>query len=259
MLKKEIHYFFNALMFYSRIPCPKWVSYTNENLNRSRKYFPLVGWIIGAIGAIVFYLTQLFLPVGVAILLSMISTILATGAFHEDGFADVCDSFGGGWSKAQILTIMKDSRVGAYGTIGMILILGLKFCCLFYLSESLSVFLPALVCAHVSSRFIASTFIETHEYVQDLDKSKSKPITSSRLSKAEISYSFIFVLLAILVENHLTIAFAVAFVIAYLSKIYLAFYFQKHIGGYTGDCLGTTQQVSEVVFYLSILGWISIL
>ena len=253
MIQKEIRYFFTALMFFTRIPCPPSTDHSEEYLNKSRKYFPLIGWIVGGIAALVFWVSSLVFPVSISIVLSMVVSVLTTGAFHEDGFTDVCDAFGGGWGKAQILTIMKDSRIGAYGVIGMALLLLLKFLALSEMAAyGRELVVVGLICAHAVSRFVASTFVHTHDYVQDLDVSKSKPIASSRLSLAEMAYSLVFALLPFLLfQNPLAL---LALPLTYVSKMYLGYYFKKHIGGYTGDCLGTTQQVSEVVFYLSIIG-----
>ncbi len=239
-------------MFFTRIPCPSWTDHSEEYLNKSRKYFPLVGWIVGAIAASTLLGAVQIFSLPIAIILSIIASVWTTGAFHEDGFADVCDAFGGGWTKEQILNIMKDSRLGAYGTIGMFLILALKFACLQAIGEkSIFLLLFSLINAHASSRFVASTFIQTHDYVQDLDKSKSKPIASKKLSLSEMGFSLLVTLLPFLLFEN--VLFLLAFLFAYLPKIYLGYYFKKHIGGYTGDCLGATQQVSEIAFYLAML------
>jgi len=126
-VKEQINLFLTAVMFYSRIPVPRSLGFSNERLNRATRYFPLIGWIVGGIGALVFYGLNWILPVEVAVFLSMMATIFATGAFHEDGFADFCDGFGGGYTREKIFTIMKDSRIGTYGTVGLIGMLGTKF------------------------------------------------------------------------------------------------------------------------------------
>ena len=125
-MKREIHVFFTALMFYTRIPCPKWVDHDPEFLNQSIRYFPLIGWIVGIISGLFLYLPGTYFSIPVAIILSLIISVLITGAFHEDGFADTCDAFGGGWTKKKILEIMKDSRLGTYGVIGLLLLISLK-------------------------------------------------------------------------------------------------------------------------------------
>jgi len=129
-LMQHIRIFFTALMFFTRIPCPSWVDHSEEYLNKSSQYFPLVGGIVGAIGLAVLLGALWVLPVPLAVLLSMVATVLATGAFHEDGFADMCDGFGGGWTKEKILDIMQDSRLGTFGAVGLGLLMAVKFLCL---------------------------------------------------------------------------------------------------------------------------------
>jgi len=253
----EVQVLFTALMFYTRLPCPAWVDHSAELLNRSRKYFPVIGWIIGGIAVGVYALAAWVLPPLIAVLASLAATVYATGAFHEDGFADMCDGFGGGWTKEQILTIMKDSRLGTYGSIGLMLLLSMKVAALYQLavtSEGLLFF--ALLNGHTSSRFIASTFIQTHEYVQDPDQSKAKPITSQKLGRKEMGPSGLFTLLPLIAWG--TLWGMVPFITGYLSKMVMGRLFVKKLGGYTGDCLGASQQVAEVVFYLTVLAsWTS--
>ncbi len=252
MIKKEIRYFFTAVMFFTRIPCPAWVDHSAEYLNKSRKYFPLIGWIVGGLAALVYYAAQFVLPIEIAVLLSTVTTVWITGAFHEDGFADVCDGFGGGWTKEQIMTIMKDSRVGAYGAIGIGLLVATKVVALFSLAELSGWWILLIILnGHTFSRFVASTFVQTHDYVQDPKKSKVKPIASERFTWGEMIYSSLFALLPLAFLPH-PYLFA-ALPITYLGKVYLGRIFYRNIGGYTGDCLGATQQFCEVVFYLSIL------
>lgn len=247
MLKTEIEHFVAALRFYTRIPC----LHSIEHSNKSLKYFPLIGWIIGAIGVATLLIFHSILPLSVSILLSMAATIYATGAFHEDGFTDTCDAFGGGWTKQQILTIMKDSCIGAYGTVGIIVLLSLKWITLYEIGlYSVPILLITYLNAHIASRFMASLMVQSHEYVQDINKSKSK--AAIEFSLGEMFYSGIFMLLAALFFYPYYLLL-LAFPIAYLAKVYLGYYFNKRIGGYTGDCLGATQQVTEVMFYLGIL------
>jgi len=134
-MKLQIRYFLTAVLFFTRIPCPKWVDHSPEFINKSSRYFPLVGMVVGGIGALGYFGSQFVLPIDIAIIISMIATVWITGAFHEDGFADVCDGFGGGWTKEKILTIMKDSRLGTFGVSGLIFILGLKFLALLHLQN----------------------------------------------------------------------------------------------------------------------------
>jgi adenosylcobinamide-GDP ribazoletransferase len=250
-MKKEIHIFFTALMFFTRIPCPKWVDHNPKNLHHSSKYFPLVGIIVGSIGAIVFYGASFIFSVEISILLSIFSTIYVTGAFHEDGFADVCDGFGGGWSKEKILLIMKDSRLGTYGTIGLIVILSIKFAAL---RETEVFYIPlVIISGHALSRFIATTLIFTHPYVRDIENSKTKPAAKS-ISIPSLLVSGIFGIAPLFCFKNSMMFLTI--IPMYLSKMFLAAKFKKWIDGQTGDCAGAVQQLSEIIFYLtSIALW----
>jgi adenosylcobinamide-GDP ribazoletransferase len=254
-MKKELDIFFTAMMFYTRIPCPKNITHNPDCLNKATRYFPLIGWIVGLISGLVFIAFFQILPVSIAVLLSMIASILTTGAFHEDGFADVCDGFGGGWTKEKILKIMKDSAIGAYGAIGILLLLVLKFTVLVEVLSAQSnpvAIILIFITAHALSRWAAATIIFTHNYVREDELSKSKPIAKSYSWKEVFGTTF-FGLLPLLYFIYYNYKVILVLLPVFVFRWYLARYFKKWIGGYTGDCLGATQQVCEVVFYISIL------
>jgi adenosylcobinamide-GDP ribazoletransferase len=250
-MKKELRIFFTALMFYTRIPCPSWVNHAEEYINKATRYFPLMGWIVGGVSAGCIYLLQWILPLPIAVLLGMAAGILVTGAFHEDGFADVCDGFGGGWAKDKILDIMKDSRVGAFGAIGIILLLSLKATALYYLFTNNAVQgIVWAIWAHVASRYIVVQYIYTHNYVREDELSKAKPI-AKQLNAQQLLISTVWLLPFIILLPHPL--YWVSIGTAFTIKIYLAAYFKKWIGGYTGDCLGATQQLLELTILLTCL------
>ncbi len=254
-MKKELHIFFTTLLFYTRIPCPKNTNHHPDYLNKASRYFPLIGWIVGGISFVVFYLSSLVFSVEIAVILAIIASILTTGAFHEDGFADVCDGFGGGWTKEKILLIMKDSAIGAFGAIGLVLLFLLKFQALVNLIEdtkSISVGFLLFVSAHAVSRLAAISIVFTHEYSRDDATSKSKSIAQNYTWREALG-AFFFGLLPVAVLSVFFWQMAFSLIPVFLFRFFLARYFQKWIGGYTGDCLGATQQVCEVVFYLSAI------
>jgi len=247
-MKKEIRIFFTALMFFTRIPCPKWVDHSPDYLTKSSRYFPLVGIIVGGIGALVYYECSFIFPKPIAILLSMVSTILATGAFHEDGLGDMFDGFGGGWTKEKILLIMKDSRMGTYGIIGITSVLALKFASLYYMDSKL---IPlVLITGHALSRFVASTLLYTLDYVRDGDQSKAKPAAQQMSTGSLIIGSIFGIAPLILFLNYFVFLVLIP---VFAIRWHLGRFFVKWIGGQTGDCAGATQQICEVVFYLSLL------
>jgi len=250
-IKQEWVYFCTALMFFTRIPIPFQLPYSEQIMNASQKYYAWVGLVVGTAGAIIFGCAQFAFGMPIAILLSMGATVLLTGAFHEDGFTDVCDSFGGGYGKEKIMHIMKDSRIGAYGGIGIVLLLLLKFYTLLELTALTTVWqwISIYIYAHSSSRFVSGTAIYTHQYVRDIDSSKSKPMASQSLRFSALWIGFLGLLIPVVIVQDWKLLLVLP--LAYVSKMLLCAYFKKHIGGYTGDCLGTIQQVSELVIYLS--------
>ncbi len=262
-MKKEIRIFFTALMYFTRIRVPKAIDHDPAWLQKAPKYVPLVGLIVGSCCALVFLVFGRLVSADIGILASMIAGLLITGAFHEDGFADTCDGFGGGWTKEKILLIMKDSRIGAFGAIGLIAILASKFLLLKTFLNistrpdpyiSLTPYLPyqrglilCLVAAHSLSRLMPVLLIQWSVNVTDAEHSKSKPVTGSKLTAGEMLLATAFALTPFIFlpwQILLTIP-AVLFATWLLHN-----YFKKWIGGYTGDCLGAIQQVGEIVFYL---------
>lgn len=245
-------------MLYTRIPILTPPPFSQELLNQSRIYFPLVGILIGSICGLILILADSQLPLSIAVALSMVVGILLTGAFHEDGFADSCDALGGGWEKQQVLTIMKDSRIGTYGTVGLVSILGIKFLCLVELSLSLGTSFTAiiLVFAHALSRQYSSSAIELFDYVQDIDKSKVKPITENRLTISGTVVSCCITFIPLAIALLLVKGTAIAAITMLVVAIAFLLYCRRRIGGYTGDILGATQQLSEVCAYLVLLLWI---
>jgi adenosylcobinamide-GDP ribazoletransferase len=251
-MKRELEYFFAALRFFTRLPVPAWVGHSQAGLDHAARYFPLIGIVVGAIGAGVTELAALALPLGVAVLLGMAATILATGAFHEDGFADSCDGFGGGWDKAQVLTIMKDSRVGSYAAIGVAMMLVTKWTTLVELDATSAppLLALALIAGHGVSRLASTALIFFLEYARDDASSKAKPLAQS-MAWQELVIAGVIGLTPCfwLPLNDMLVALAAVA----LCTLLAARYFVRRIGGYTGDCLGAVQQVTELAFYLGLL------
>ncbi|NMG77206.1 adenosylcobinamide-GDP ribazoletransferase [Aromatoleum diolicum] len=250
-MRYQLELFFTALGFFTRLPVPAWVPWSPERLNHAARYFPLVGWIVGGIGAASYVAFAQILPPTLAVLLSMAVTIRATGAFHEDGWADACDGLGGGWDKLQVLMIMKDSRIGSYGTVGLTLMLLAKAAALVELAggghRAVAV---ALLVAHPLSRLASTSLIHTLEYVREDESAKAKPL-ARRLSVSELSIASGFGALPLVLLAPLEAVAALATAVAV--TLWAARYFVRRLGGYTGDCLGAVQQATELAVYLGIL------
>jgi adenosylcobinamide-GDP ribazoletransferase len=176
-IQQLIFRFFNAVAFYTRIPCPNWVEYHEQHLNRASAFFPLMGYLVAGFSVLIFWLCQMLFSVEISVLMSLGASILFTGAFHEDGFADLCDGFGGGLTQGDILKIMKDSRLGTYGVIGLIVLLAVKWQVLIDLASlDISYLFIALVVSHSLSRAFSISLIMVLPYVQAEALSKAQPI-----------------------------------------------------------------------------------
>jgi adenosylcobinamide-GDP ribazoletransferase len=250
-MKKQAELFLTALMFFTRIPVRWSMGHNTSRLLQSAAYFPWIGWIAGAVAALTFYSCSLMLTPVLSVFMSFIATIMLTGAFHEDGFADVCDGFGGGWTKEKILAIMKDSRLGTFGVIGLMSILLFKFIVLLEIVSSFGWTLgcAAMIIGHVLSRFSALTMLCQYTYV-NADGGKSGLPFESRLDrKGWLIAGFAPAILICIFPLQMLIVFPAVLLV----RIFAGRYFHKWIGGYTGDCLGAIQQMSEAMIYFSIL------
>ena len=248
-MTKEIRIFFTALMFLTRLRVPRSVGHSPEYLRQAPRYFTVVGWIVGGISALSYWVCAKWLSTDVGIAASMIATLLVTGAFHEDGFADVCDGFGGGWTKEKILLIMKDSRIGAFGAIGLIAILGTKFLLLKELAPA-PVFIGVLIATHSLSRLMPVLVMQTAVYAGDADTGKSGSMTGRRTGAGGLVMAVVAGLAPFVL---LPIRFVLAATPALIVTWFMRRWFRRWIGGYTGDCLGAIQQVSEITIYLGFV------
>ncbi|KAF7772196.1 adenosylcobinamide-GDP ribazoletransferase [Pseudoalteromonas citrea] len=241
-----------AVSFLTRIPVKVPAPIDATSLNEASRYFALVGGGIGAGLGLLYYFLQLFLPNEISIVLLLAAGLLLTGAFHEDGFADVWDGFGGGWSVSQKLTIMKDSRLGTYGTAALVLLLLAKYQQLMLLSGQASWLAMALVCAHTLSRAMATSIIGLLRYAQEDAQSKVKPVAQclSAGSRQVLYASAGSILLLMWLLGAFTLLQSVALVgVLWLTRLLCIMWFKHQLGGYTGDCLGAAQQIAELVIY----------
>lgn len=264
-----------AVQFFTRIPITgplaDWVGFSPEGLRRSAGHFPGVGVLVGAVAAAVFVLLQALLPDSaaaplVAAVLSTVATVLLTGGFHEDGLADVADGLGGSYDRERALDIMKDSRVGAFGAMALVLALLAKVALLALLGSVELVtaegdapaftglyVAAALGAGHVVSRTLPLLLIRWLPHVGDTATSKSKPLADQISgSSLLIAFSWCFGALALASLALDAINMIVGCGFAALSLMWMLRLFKRRLQGFTGDCLGATQQVCEIAFYLGL-------
>lgn len=244
--------FLIALQFFTRLPIPRWVGFEEGWLRHAARYFPLVGIVVAAATSALYALAALLWPPIVAALLATLGGIYLTGALHEDGFADMCDGFGGGATRERVLDIMHDSRIGAYGAIGLIGLLALKCVTLSLLPPGAVI--AALFVAHPLSRLAATALIWRLDYARASGKAKA---LAQHISGVEFAIAAVTAALPAVIlvwTGYLAWpALLGGALAAAVASVWLARKCVSRIGGYTGDCLGAVQQVTEVVFYLSLL------
>ncbi|MBC7682682.1 MAG: adenosylcobinamide-GDP ribazoletransferase [Ferruginibacter sp.] len=256
-----LRHYLLAVQFFTRIPVTgrlaAWVGYSPAMLRASAAHFPGVGWLVALLACAVAALSGTLLhgrpgSALVTAVLCTIATVLLTGGFHEDGLADVADGLGGFVPRERALDIMKDSRVGAYGAMALVLALTAKIALLALLdATSGTALLAALVGGHVWSRFCPLVLVRLLPHVGDTASSKSKPL-ADQISRRALGIAFLWCLMPLaLVVYAQAAAFLIAGVLASVGAlVWMGRMFQRRLQGFTGDCLGATQQVCEIAFYL---------
>jgi adenosylcobinamide-GDP ribazoletransferase len=232
-----------AAGFLTRFPLPA-TTHESGSLARAGWAFPLVGLVVGAAGGAVFALAdRLGLPMLACGLLAVATTLLVTGALHEDGLADSADGLGARDSETA-LAIMRDSRIGAFGVLALILSVGLRVSALTGIADRALVF-QALIAAHAVSRGLLPAVMLWLDPARadGLGAEAGRP--TPPVATAAAAIALVLAVLALGFGRGLLaslIAAAAAALVAHLAR--------RRLGGYTGDVLGAIQQVGEVVMLL---------
>lgn len=239
-----------AVMFLTRVPVPSWVGHDPELLGRSTLWFPAVGLLVGVWGALAYAAAVWLWPPMVAAGISVAATVWFTGAFHEDALADACDGFGGGWDRLQVLAIMKDSRIGSYGAVGVTLALIARVSLVAYIGQvgGVGALTRSLIAAHVLARWSSLPLIRLYAYVRD-GSARSRPFASAVTSLRLVAGSALAIGLVIAVVGAGALPLAV---VAVVVTALGGRYFHRRIGGITGDCLGAANQFVELACYLTL-------
>ncbi|MBU2872687.1 adenosylcobinamide-GDP ribazoletransferase [Marinobacter salexigens] len=247
-LSHEWQAFWLAVGFLTRIPMLVHIDYSQKLMNQCSMYFPLVGLLLGTLYAGLFALFSLAWSPLVCVLLVLCFHLFISGAFHEDGLADSVDALGGGYTVEKRLEIMKDSRIGTYGTVALVMALGLKAA---LLMDAQSIWLALLV-APAICRLTPLLLMVFLPYVTDPDKSKSKPVAEG-FSRIRLWISCGFTALVAVVFSLWLPGLWLAAATAIIAVAGLwGWYLQRQLGGYTGDALGASVVFCELVFLLGI-------
>ena len=242
-----------ALQFLTRLPVrldrfePGW-------LNDCVRHFPLVGALVGAMGAAVMIVAAQFWPAWIAAVLALAATVALTGGFHEDGLADTFDALGGVVPRDKALAIMKDSRIGSYGALALGLSLLLRAALLAVLAtRPLLGAVAALLASHALARAAAVGVMVSLPYGGDAEHAKAKPLALAVAPRNfVIAIGWCGLLLAALTVVGVYVPKLVAAVLAAaFAALLMRQWLQRRLGGYTGDGLGATEQLAEIAVLLA--------
>lgn len=237
-----------ALIFFTRLPLWRVVRVPDACYRRVVAYWAATGWLTAAVTAGVLYGAAFLLPVPAAVLAAVIARVLLTGALHEDGLSDFLDGFGGGRTREQTLAIMKDSRTGSYGIIGLILYFGLLVALL--ASLPVPVACAAVLCGDPFCKFVASMTINFLPYARPAAQSKSGVVYAPmRVGEIVCGAAFgVLPMLSLFYPPYWLAGLAPFVCIAWLIR-----QMRRRIGGYTGDCCGAAFLLCEGSFYVALV------
>ena len=235
-----------ALIFFNRLPFWRIASVPAECFKHVVPYWPLVGWLTGGLLAASLWLFAQILPLPMAWILALATRLFVTGCLHEDGLADFCDGFGGGTTRERTLAIMKDSHIGTYGVIGLILysLLMIQMSLL-----PLPVLCATAFCADAYSKWCASHLIHLLPYARKEEESKAK-VTYSRTTLKEEAICTLGGWLPLCPLLIIEPSLAWACLCPPFAFALLCLWMKRRLGGYTGDCCGAMFLLCELSFYL---------
>lgn len=257
-MKNILHRILATFMFFTRLPLWKIADVPADHFKKVVPMWPLVGWLTGGVMAAVYVCVSSFLPSVIAIILALVARVMLTGALHEDGFADFCDGFGGGTTRERTLEIMKDSHIGTYGVLGLILYYILFIATL---HSAAPLFAPGirpfamgamLMCGDTFCKWASSTIIYTLPYARKEEEAKNKLVYAS-VTWWEKIISLILGILPLILLGYKALVFLPAVLVALCTCLILFHTMKKRIQGYTGDCCGATFIITELTFHLTTL------
>ena len=240
-----------AFVFFTRLPFWRLHQPSKESYNSVVEYWPLTGWLTGGLMAATLYFGSLMLPYAVAVLLAIVVRLLITGALHEDGLADFLDGFGGGGSdRERILAIMKDSHIGTYGVIGLLLYHLLLFATLLSLSPIMATL--TILAATPYARMVTAELLLMMPYARREEEAKNKTIYRKFGAWAGIGLAIQGLLPMGLYLWYTELSWEMIIFIPCLVMYFLYLLIWNKLRGYTGDCCGAVCLLVELMVYLVV-------
>ena len=245
-----------TLIFFTRLPFWRLIDVPAEDFKRVVPRWPLVGWLSGGLMALTLWLSSHIFPITVAWILALLVRMVLTGCLHEDGLADFIDGFGGGTSREKTLAIMKDSHIGTFGVLGLILYISLLTATLFSMPPLLACL--AIIASDPFAKMLSAGLI-TLPYARHEEEAKAKVVYRSLGLKAIVGLAFQGLLPVAVVSDFSPYNFftfsgfpLLIFLLPCLVMFFLYHYIRKRLQGYTGDCCGAVCLLVELTTLLAI-------
>jgi adenosylcobinamide-GDP ribazoletransferase len=245
MIDNEVRLFRIALQFLTRLPIASITDLPPDWLARCAKYMPLVGALVGAIAGGVILVTAIIFPEPLPVIMGLAAAIALTGALHEDGLADTADAFGGGRTRERRLEIMRDSRIGTYGTIALIVVLALKAAALIPLDHMSAA--CVLIAGYAGARLAAVLTLCMLSHASDGATKVSQKTSDMTLPEIAVAIALGLIPGLILLQSA---TFLISMFFAFAAAAAMALIAKRRIGGYTGDVLGAVEQIFETTFFI---------
>ena len=241
-----------ALIFFTRLPFWRLYQPPKACYETVVEHWPLVGWLTGGVMAATLYGASMVLPYQVAVLVAIAMRLLLTGALHEDGLADFLDGFGGGGNNRQrILDIMKDSHIGTYGVIGLVLYLLLLFFCLSSMSPEMAAL--AILAADPYAKMLTAQLVSMMPYARREEEAKAKVIYRKITLVSGVSLAVQGLLPIGLFVWYMGIVWETLIFIPALVMYFFYLLIWRRLHGYTGDCCGAVCLMVELSVYLTLM------
>lgn len=240
-----------SFIFFTRLPFWRLHEPPQACYKTVVEHWPLVGWLTGGVMAAILYFGSMVMPYLVAVIVAVVVRMLVTGALHEDGLADFLDGFGGGGRDRQrILDIMKDSRIGTYGVLGLVCYELLLGATLFSLTPEMAAF--TILAADPFSKMVTSQLVMMLPYARKEEDAKSKTVYRKMDWKAGVSLA-IQGLLPMTGFLFLTrLPWTMIIFLPCLVMYFLYLLIRQRLQGYTGDCCGAVCLLVELTACLVV-------
>lgn len=251
-MKDTLSRIWAALIFFTRLPFWRLYQPPQQHYNSVVEYWPLAGWLTGGVMALTIWFGSVVLPYQIVVAIAIILRMLLTGALHEDGLADFFDGFGGGHDRERVLAIMKDSHIGTFGVLALLVHLLLLWLCLCALPPQIAAL--SIFAADGYSKMLAGQIIQMMPYARTEATAKSGVVYRKISVRAGIVLFIegVLPLAPLLILYHSVIRWDLIVFVPCVAFYFLYLFIWRRLRGYTGDCCGALCLMLETVVLLTV-------